>query len=176
MAVFPVGPDQSIASLHSDWRRWLRARHGSLAQSHEDIVQQTSADLLEWMGQREAPIELAELGRVGFRVLQRRAVDAYRDHVRRWANEPLFPLGEDVHSPDLGPEESVEYAQLLKAVIELLSNLPASDRELILRDELFAGAETATALTQAERKRLSRLRKELRNQLFHKHRIDMKDT
>ena len=77
---------------------------------------------------------------MGFRVLERRAFDAHRDDVRRWANEPLHLEAEEVEAPEGGPEKTVEYAQLLKALLDLLTGLAKSDRELILRDELFGGS------------------------------------
>lgn len=175
VATLPHGLEQSLASLHGDWRRWLRARHRVLAQSHEDIIQQASADLLVWARRRASPLESEELRRVGFRVLQRRAVDAYRDDVRKWATEPLLPEAQEAHGSDPSPQDALEFTQLLTAVVDLLSTLSKSDRELILRDELVDGMEKPTALTPAERKRLSRLREALRTQLFDKHKIDLKD-
>lgn len=171
----PPNSEQSLVSLQHEWRRWLCVRHGPLTQLHEDVLQQATVDLLEWAAQRDGPLESEELRRVGFRILQRRAVDAYRENVRRWATEPLFLEGEDVQSPDLDPEESVEYAQLLKTIVELISYLSASDRDLILRDEFFGGAEKSPALTPAERKRLSRLRQQLQKKLLHKHLIRFED-
>lgn len=169
MAALTSGQERGLASLQSDWRKWLRVRHRSIAHLHGDVIQQTVADLLEWLGRQEQPLSEDDLRRVGFRVLERRAIDAYRDDVLQWAGGPHEPLAEDIHGVDRGPQESIEYAQLLKAVMDLLARLSPSDRALILRDEILGDSEKPSALTPAERKRLSRLRQELRDQLRRRH-------
>lgn len=176
MASRTPGLDEIVESLQDDWRRWLRARQGSLSQSHEDLVQQATADLLEWVDRREAPLNLEDVRRVGFRILERRAYDAHRGAVRRWAEDAPERDAEQLASPDSGPEQSAAYSQLLKVLIDMLSQLAASDRELILRDEFFGGAGRPSAMSPAERKRLSRLRQELRSQLLLKHGIDISAT
>ena len=173
MAALTFGQEHSLAALQSDWRRWLRVRHRSISHLHGDVIQQAITDLLEWLGRQEHSLSAEDLRRVGFRILERRAIDAYRDNVMHWASEPLDPMVAVFHSTSRGPEESMEYAQLLKAVIDLLSRISPSDRALILRDELLGDSEKPSALTPAERKRLSRLRQELRAQLRRWHVMDV---
>lgn len=168
----PAGVDhseRSLTSLNEGWRTWLRVRHGTLADLHEDLIQQATADLLEWEQRQPARVPDETLRRVGFRILERRVYDSFRGEVRRWASEPADP--DDLESPDHGPEQSAEYAKLLKALIEVLTHLRASDRALVLRDEFSKGR--SVALSPAERKRLSRLRKELKEQMLTRHGIDV---
>jgi hypothetical protein len=138
---------------------------------HDDLIQQATADLLEWERRRERPLTEEELRRVGFRILERRVFDAFRDDVRRWASTEPLANPDDIETPDRSPERSVEYSRLLKALIEVLTDLTPADRALVLRDEFSRGK--TSAMTDAERKRLSRLRQQIRSLMLERHGIDV---
>lgn len=173
MAERPAGLESILASLQSDWRGWLRSRHRRLAALHQDLIQQASADLLEWLGKREELPSEEDVRRVGFTVLARRAMDAYREEVKRWSQAQSEEREERPEPIDPGPESAFQYAQLLRAITHLLSQMPREDRELILRDELLEGSDDFKAMTARERQRLHRLRQELRSKLLLMHQIDI---
>jgi hypothetical protein len=61
---------------------------------------------------------------------------------------------------------------MVRAVIALLSRMDARDRALLLREE-FPVSEPLLPLTAAQRKRLSRLRAKLRQELRERFQIDI---
>jgi hypothetical protein len=158
--------ERLLPELYSRWRAQLR-RHPRLTASHDDILQITAQDLLAVAGEGTQALEAGDLRRLGYGILKRRIADTYRVEVRRWArHEPL----EDRHvSADVNsdPERVAHFSMLLRSVLELMAELDIEDRELLqrfLRDDT-----TIKAMTEAERKRLSRLRERLRRLTDKKH-------
>jgi DNA-directed RNA polymerase specialized sigma24 family protein len=155
---------RQLASLRPQWRAWLRLRHRSLQPVHEDILQTTVADLLQYqLRHPDAVLTDKDVRSIGFTILKRRAADQYRSQVLTWADESVL---ENIQSPDpsTDPEQVTNYARLLRAVLALLAKLDAPTRELLVRDG---------PLTDAERQRRSRLRADLRRQLAYQYHIDL---
>jgi len=161
-----------LADLLTRWRRWLRLRHRSLESAHEEIVQDASADLVEYLAEpsrRDLPDE--EVRRIGFTILRRRVADIFRSRaVRKFEDVPLDVL--PATDPSSNPEEVETYVRLLRAVVSIIAKLDGPSRELLLRKEASGGSRDKP-LTDAERQRLSRLRTELKRQLAEKYGVNI---
>ena len=155
-----------FALLQKAWRMWLRIHHRSLVQQHGDLVQEATADLLEWVAKHPG-VEDEELRRVGFRVLQRRVADAFRSQVKNWAQSEQFEnlSAEDAQSLPTSPDpmEVLQQDRLLRALLGILAELSVADRLLVVGEEL--GADRSEPLDDANRQRLSRLRRRIRERL-----------
>lgn len=157
--------------LHPRWMAWLRLYHRSLDQVHSEILQDASADLIQYLSRHERSVHSDEdISRIGFTILRRRVADEFRSRTIQWAED--FPMDE-LPNTDLSnnPEEILRYSNLLRAVIGLMAKLNKPSRELLLRGEYGA---VDVPLSDTERQRLSRLRAELRRQLVEIYGIDIK--
>lgn len=163
--------DALLEELLPRWRRWLSLRYRSLVALHPEIVQDASADLVEYLSRaRERTLADDEVRKIGFTILRRRAADAVRSRALEVAEDvPLDSL--PTTDPSANPEEVENYARLLRAVVRLLAKLDRPARELLLRGE---DGRSGTALSDAERQRLSRLRADLRRELAETHGVDVR--
>lgn len=171
----PPRPSENIAELLTAWLSWLRARHPRLDSVHMDIVQQTAADLLQWQTEQLEQSSPDLLQKIGFRILQRRVADVFRDPVKRWASLEIPDIALLVETSSTAsndePLHALEADRFIKALIDLLADLEPSDRALLLR--AADPAVGASPLTIAKRQRLSRLRKQMRRTLRVRHGIDL---
>jgi DNA-directed RNA polymerase specialized sigma24 family protein len=148
-------------SLSPALRRYLRRRFHALGAEHDDLIQDTLADLLAYLERREGAVPSdQEVTALAFAILKRRAADRYRDAARRAA----AGLPEELPAEDADVEKGARYRQLLAAVLLLLTDLDDESQRLLLREQLLPG-DAPEVLSAAQRKRLSRLREELRRRL-----------
>lgn len=160
-----------LEELLPRWRRWLGLRYRSLQALHPEIVQDASADLIEYLSREvERSHSDEEIRKIGFTILRRRVADAFRSRaVQATADVPLDGL--PAIDPSSNPEEVESYARLLRAVLRLVDKLDKPSRELLLRSETQGSAKP---LSDAERQRLSRLRADLRRELAERHGVDVR--
>jgi hypothetical protein len=159
--------ERLLPELYARWRAQLR-RHSRLMSSHDDILQLTARDLLAAAGVGSEPLEDGDVRRLGSAILKRRIADAYRTEVRRWARHE--PLEDDQHiAADVNsdPERVAHFSMLLRSVVGLMADLDIEDRELLLRS--LRDDISLKAMTDAERKQLSRVRERLRRLTDKKH-------
>ncbi len=166
-----------LPAMQEAWLSWLRIKHPALANAHGDLVQQTSADLLYWASNHQSKNYTEEVRQVGFRILQRRVADMFRDPARSWTStgddEPATEAGLNVLDGDSEPSKSAEYFELLKAIVSVLSGLPKEERELLLRMDFSSEVIGHRPLTDAQRQQLSRLRQRMRHLLLKNHGINL---
>lgn len=154
------------------WTGWLRFRHRAVASQHQEIVQQAASDLHELMSTRVgAPLADEEIEKLGFTILRRRAADAYRDRSHLLFESLPQERVEDIAEAG-DADRALRHKKIVRAIIVLLSHMDARDRTLLLRNE-FPVSEPVLPLTAAQRKRLSRLRANLRQQLRERFQIDI---
>jgi DNA-directed RNA polymerase specialized sigma24 family protein len=166
-----LSPADRVASLQGAWLAWLRVHHRALGEQHRDLVQESAADLLEWQARQPQPIADEDLRRVGFRVLQRRVADAFRRQVKDWSLG-MQPEGIDTLAVAAGPiglapdpADVLQQERLLRALIEILTELTPEERALVVGEELGDANAEPTPRSDAQRKRLSRLRQRIRDRL-----------
>lgn len=154
---------------------WLRIRHPSLGNSHADLIQQATTDLLQWLTRASRKPDIDTISRIGFRILQRRVADAFRAPEWRWAAliDVLDSNDTRLGEADEQPPDVLAFTQLLKAISAVVSDLSAHERNLLFRVSPAAGAERRDPLTTSQRKRISRLRKKIRKLLHERHGIDL---
>lgn len=129
----------------------LHGRYFGLAHVHEDLAAAAVADLVQWLdGREEEPSEEDAL-KLARRILQRRVADFFRARVRE---EVVAP----VTSTSSLSERDIEVRRLALTVLDALSELDASDRELLL-------GSTDGPMTAAARKRRERVRGRLRTRV-----------
>lgn len=164
---------EQLTVLQDAWLSWLRGRHPSLANAHPDLIQQTTADLWQWVANQSDRPDLDAIRKIGFRVLQRRVADAFRAPERRWSAfiEALDPENPRHADTDAQPPDALAFVQLLKAVSAVVSGLSAEERKLLFNEVPAAGAQRRKPLTTAQRKRISRLRQKMRLLLHERHGI-----
>lgn len=172
--------EDRVAALLPGWLSWLRIRQRSLALQHADLVQEAAADLLQWLVRHHDTV-LAEddLRRVGFRILQRRVADAFRESVGEWSRQPSERELEGVSelpdpSPGANPAQALQHARLMRALVEVLTELGPEERSLLLGDEMGDAVDEVGPRSAAERQRLSRLRERVRTTLIQRHGIDVR--
>lgn len=146
-------------------RRHLRARYRLLATFEDDLLQQTIVDLDRCLARRgaEAPaLDDAALGALAFTIFERRIVDLLREQSR----DALLKASVGLNALEsLAPstERVVAERDVLRAVLLHLAALDADDRALLLEDVTppAVPGTPPVARSDAERQRLSRLRKRL---------------
>lgn len=150
--------EQGVTALLPAWRAWLRIKHRRLEPHHADLLQEAAAALLSWGKINGVRTSAEDIRRVGFRILQRRVADAYREEVQRWAEEPLAAEQAD---PDASsdPPTALAHKQLLRTLVAFLTTLSAEDRELLIGKETGEYEKEPGAMSSAERQRLVRLRR-----------------
>lgn len=178
--------DKKFAAVAPELRsfldRHLQRRLPGLKSESEDLANAAMADLLQWYRrQARGDHSLAELRRVGSRILHRRVADRFRKHIPAYGARPLPTL----RSPDAAADERLLQRQAIRLCIQFLSELGYEDRQLLIGDFIPApsrfrvnedAAEAHLAaggsehvrdsqLTPRERKRRQRLRERLRKRL-----------
>ena len=66
--------EQRFESIRTELRNFLRRRYRLLANEHEDLLQQTLADLFEATQSRLAPVPDEELTALAYAILRRRRI------------------------------------------------------------------------------------------------------
>ncbi|MBQ0942279.1 hypothetical protein KAK07_02900 [Ideonella sp. 4Y16] len=170
-----------MSALLPQWLAWLRIRHRGLAQQHADLAHDAAADLMQWLGRQDrTDFSDSELQRLGFRILQRRVADAFRAQVHDWArqdgaDEPDVLSQIPDLRPGANPQQALQYARMLRALVSVLSGLTAEERGLLVGDELGGSTAPEGARSGAERERLRRLRKRVKEELIKKHGFNVQD-
>ena len=152
---------QQLERLYPLWQAWLTRSCAAVRDSHADLMQQTAEHLMTYARARVEPATEQDWTNISFRILRRRLADHYRHEAGRWATS--YPVEYIPNSdPNADPERVVHYLLILQKIVGLLSHVSESDRELLLRN--VAGSRTdGAAMSEAERKRVSRLRNRLRD-------------
>ena len=164
--------DVVLAELRLRWMAWLHLRRRALESFHAEIVQDASADLLQYLSGRGQRLHSEEeIRRIGFTILKRRVADVFRSQALRWAEAPQ-PDELPSSDPGADPERVLRYARLLRLVIGLVAKLDRPSRELLMRDSTIGAPNSP--LSDAERQRLHRLRQQLRHEIKEIHGIDVK--
>jgi len=148
-----------LTGLYPEWQAFLRRAYPGISAHHGELLQQTAEDVLTFAMSPSHPA-VRDWRLLAYRILHRRIADHFRSATRRWAELP-----EDL--PDLNPQNDPErvahFRALLRRVVAFMAQLSDSDRELLQRS---AGEnDSGVPLTEAERKRLSRLRARLREHI-----------
>lgn len=100
--------------------------------------------------------------RVARTILSRRAIDFYRQHAAKWADnvhKPDDDVVNEVRSNDPTPARQVLLRQMVQVCMAELARSSATDREALW--SVLDRARDSEPLTSAERQRISRLRKRL---------------
>lgn len=154
-------------------KKFLRT-HYRLVPDHDDLVQQTLANLFRYLlnrsGFETSPDELRALA---FAILKRRISDRFREDAKRFALQNSSNSGQESFAPST--ETVAGYRELLATVLGFIAEMDEDNRSLLLNEAV--GSERTQAMPPAERKRLSRLREQLRQLLLRKgvSRQDMKE-
>jgi DNA-directed RNA polymerase specialized sigma24 family protein len=166
--------DRLIVTLQALWLNWLRIRHREIRVQHQDLVQDAAEDLIRWIDSRMAkPPTEDEIRAVGFRILQRRVADVFRDKVAHWADIKDSEVEQIDFSTTANPTKAISHAQLIKALVRLLARLRPDDRDLLLGRELGSVTQDPP-VSAASRQRLHRLRSQLRESLLQDYQIDIR--
>ena len=154
--------DEVVRELRPRLRQYLRSRYRALP-DQEDVVQETLVDLHRAVATYRLSDDVDQsISRLAFAILSRRAADRYRRQLREAILVDLDP--EDEHNPISPSAEAVaSYRQLLTIAMEFIATLRPEDRSLLL--DQAVGVVRQDAQSPALRKRLSRLRAELREVL-----------
>ena len=169
------------ASFVAQLQRLLRARangHFPALRAHaDDLVGQTLQDLWRFAARRPELFEKLEpvvgqdlagkawddVSRIALAIFSRRAADLYRHEAARWAKESLREASDvalEVQSADPSLPRHLLLRQMLKVCIAELALFSPKDRET-LWTLIGESGEHVAPRTEAERQRLSRLRKRL---------------
>lgn len=154
-------------------KQFLRT-HYRLVPDHDDLVQQALGDLFRFLlnrsGSGTSPDELRALA---FAILKRRVSDRFREDAKKFALQSRNQGGQESLAPST--ETVAGYRELLAAVLGFIAEMDEDDRSLLLNEAV--GSERNQAMPPVERKRLSRLREQLRQLLLLKgvSRQDMKE-
>jgi DNA-directed RNA polymerase specialized sigma24 family protein len=145
-------------------REHLRGRFRLLLHIEDDLVQQTLIDLDRFLASRTEPVPDDELRAVGYTIFTRRIADTFRAEAREKA---LWSLTADSLEERQSPsaETVVRYRRMLVSVLRRIGAMAPEDQTLLLR-EVMPGSESGPQ-SPNDRKRLSRLRKELAAAIEH---------
>lgn len=163
--------DQLQRVLHTHGNR----RFPVLRRHMDDLASQTLSDLWRYATrspsvfqalnpQQHQPYAGAEwdtIVRIAMTILSRRAADLYRRSALAWAEGELSQ-GTRVDAIDSGEPSLPRHMllrQMLQACMIELARSSAADREILLNS--MGGLDDAPAASEADRQRLSRLRKRL---------------
>jgi DNA-directed RNA polymerase specialized sigma24 family protein len=153
---------QDLVEFRKEWGNYLNRSYPSLRNHHGDLIQEATEDLLVFArDHQDAKIE--NWRGLAFSILRRRIADHFRSVARRWAESPL-PDDLATAEPGADPERVAHFTLLLQRVVAFITELDEADRRLLLSG-VWVEESSGTAKTDAERKRLSRLRTRLREEL-----------
>lgn len=152
----------------------LRRRIPALKSRHEDLVQETLADLADriaeggegvpaaWVAvETPGDEDRAHLARLARTILRRRVADLFRARVRGRADEPVEAEPEAVVSRDASSDRAANTAQLLELTASAMQELSANDREALLLAAERDGERVEGRMPDKDRQRLSRARSRL---------------
>lgn len=155
---FPI--DEFLPELREMGLAYVRRHLPDRPAEHEDLVHEALLGVSEWT--RGMPrVSREDARRVTMAILKRRVADLFRDQTRRWAQQD----DERAAATTLDPRE-VLISRAVRATVGFLADASKEDRmlvSLLLADGVRAEARP---LTDAERKRLERLRHRLRAHLL----------
>ena len=156
--------DRELKKLYPQWEAFLKRSYSAIRANHSDLLQQAAEDLLSAVRNNPAR-EVRDWTHFGFQFLHRRIADHFRGSARRWA---VLPITDDLPAsdPTTDPERVAHYSALLRRAVAFIAQLRDSDRRLLLN--ALPDSDATGALTDAERKQLSRLRARLREELENK--------
>ncbi len=169
--------ERTLPALARALRESLRRRMPSLAQLHDDLVNDALLGLAErvrtqpalcpvsWLRDEdpEDEVDREHLTRLAHAILRRRAADLFRKRAREWAlrvdtgDAPAESLGA---SSEVSAERRDTAGKLLRVCVGVIAELSDEDRALLLQSAGVAGGEDR-ALTDRERQRLRRARQRL---------------
>jgi len=160
---------QALGKFSVEGFSLLSTKFPSIRYAHEDIMSQTTLDIItllrvrrsnlpaSWFS-RDTPDDasVARFYKLARTILNRRVSDHFRRHFSRWA-ESLddLPKAREPVSPDKGMDVGLDLKRLLNIVFSLVNTLPSEDRDLLQR---IALDEVVSPMDEKERQRLHRLR------------------
>lgn len=148
-------------------KAYLQARARGLAVDHDDLVQQTLADLYQTEQQKHPgqPLPVHAL-HTALAILRRRVADRYRELSRDVVlqHSAQFDLSVLVGVDDDSALVLSQQRRLRRA-LNFIARLDGRDRRLLMEQIQIFGSRRAR--TPAERKQLSRLRARLRAEIEH---------
>lgn len=153
-------------------RSFLRRHYRLLANEHDDLLQQTLADLFESTRRTRAPLPDDELNALAYSILKRRIVDRFRRETRSVVENidpAVVPEPHDEGTFDV----RMHYRRLLRAVLLLVNELSPEQQALLL-DEA-PPVRAGRARSAAQRQQLRRLRESLRMRLVNEYGIRIDD-
>lgn len=142
----------AVVEIRSTLMADLRRRYPNLRPHHDDLSNDTIADLLQWLQGRSAAPSDEEKLKIARRILQRRIADFFRARVR------VAPSEE--HASSSQPDREAQIRRLSSVVFAAMGKLTSAERSL-----LIDGGDSAYAMTSAERKQRERLRERLRDEV-----------
>lgn len=164
--------DRRLRQVSVALRNYLRRHYRLLSNEHDDLIQQTLADLVQAQPAAEGMPE-GELTALAYTILKRRLVDRFRLAARDIVDtvEPsALPEPHDEGTFDA----RMHYRRLLRAVLILVSDLDPAQQALLL-EETMPGTGGGTR-SPAQRQQLRRLRELLRRRLLDEFGITIDDT
>jgi DNA-directed RNA polymerase specialized sigma24 family protein len=152
----------------------LRRRIPALKSRHEDLVQETLADLSDriaeggegvpssWLAiETPSDEDRAHLARLARTILRRRVADLFRARVRGRADEPVEAEPEAILSRERDADRAAHTAELLRITALAMEALSANDREALLLAAERDGERVEGRMPDKDRQRLSRARSRL---------------
>ena len=164
-----------LEAIATESKSYLRQRFPRITDRHDDIVNETQAQLAErisrnadvyptsWFGSEPpAPDEQAYLFKLARTVLRRRIADHFRDRAAAWAREVNIEDVAEEYLTAASPshDRRITLLRMLQICVDFIAKLPDEDQLLV---SLLTGESdrTAAALTASERQRIHRLRMKL---------------
>ena len=155
---------ESLAEVTKQLRKYLFHHYRAIKHEHDDLVQETLADLVEYIAGAAVGPSDADVRSIANVILKRRVADRYRktsvaifDSLQQTDYEALPSQKTDV-------EKTVRLRALLLLTISIINQWSESEQKLLLHAELEQTGH-GRPLADSERKRLSRLRQRLRELL-----------
>ena len=141
---------------------YLRAHFRLMSCEHEDIVQVAVENFYFYLESldRELPFERSELDALALTFAKRRAIDYWRSPVSRYVRELSVKDWERVGGTDASAENVAHYRRLLVDELREIIEMQEEDQTLLLSS--LDPTARSTPLSLNDRKRLSRLRKRLK--------------
>lgn len=169
-------PSTDLSVLREELLGYLQRRHPGLRQSHEDIVGQTLADLIAALRDQDTSgridsrlVEPASLARgLAYVILKRRVFDVLRRAALLRSRQTSLDLEKaQLAARDASVPAQAWQRQVMLAVFRALEELSTGEREAVLAGffPAIAPGSPAPPATDAERQRLSRARRRLRERV-----------
>jgi DNA-directed RNA polymerase specialized sigma24 family protein len=173
--------ESQLPELRSEFVTYLRHHVPGRLADHDDLANDTLLSISrELRGNSSAfpsswfrsSIPKIEDERIRFRrlamlILRRRIADLFRANVRDWSQRESIEDFGNIPNLDTDPERRMLSRQMLKITLQFLSQLPATDRDIVANLSGMQGGRTDVLGTRA-RQRLKRLRRRLAKELQKK--------